>query len=517
MNKENGWDASASWNGYMYQGKVALLLALKKINEDDNIDNYWLESEGIEDFSIGEGGKYLSIHQVKNRKDDKLEDYREALFNIVKRIRDFPDIENGYLHTKNEIQIDDWDKQIIDQLMNYYPEKIQKLENIVECPERKDEVYQEILSKWNEGRSKLNRNTSDINKLIIKEIEEKNEINNKEDITIEVFEAACKNVLSDEKVNYNFVDKEKAIKKIKLYRYEDNLYADSSKIYEMTEKEIKLYWADKAAFRVGKEELYYFQLLQMINDNVTERAEQKSKEMHIPLKRFKDILDKNAKEINITSKEECLLRLKDLYMKEKDAFCDDEGCQVKSIDNCEKCKLSKISTYIALCPLKNLEVIFRIMALHKSEELTKDGFELFSEPELINSFFAGITEVDKDFFLKQCKVLCQVKDKFIMSTTIDVGRIPKRTFKGLLENDIQDVCNNIIKNDGYDTTLMEVDKLITRDYDTEDIFQEACKINLISEKDDKFEDKLKYMNITKTKKVGLISVENAKKEYGERR
>lgn len=100
MNKENGWDASASWNGYMYQGKVALLLALKKINEVDNIDDYWLESEGIEDFSIGKSDMYLTIHQVKNRKDENLEDYKEALSNIVKRIKDFPHIENGYLHTK---------------------------------------------------------------------------------------------------------------------------------------------------------------------------------------------------------------------------------------------------------------------------------------------------------------------------------------------------------------------------------------------------------------------------------
>lgn len=400
--------------------------------------------------------------------------------------------------------------------MNYYPEKIQKIEAIVECSVRKNEVYQEVLSKWNENSNKLNRNTSDINKLIIKEIQDKNEISKKEDITFEVFEGACQNVLFDEKANYDFAGKESAIKKIKLYMYEGNSYADSFEIFEMTEKEIRKYWADKAEFRVGKEELYYFQLLQMINDNVTERAEKKSKEMRIPLKRFKGILDKDTKDISITSKEECLLRLKDLYMKEKDAFCNDEGCQVKSDENCKKCKLDKISNYIALCPLKKLEAIFRIMALHKSDELTKDGVQLFSEPELVNSFFAGITEVDKEFFLKQCKVLCQVEDKFMMSTTIDVGRMPQRTIRGLLENDIQDVCNNIIKNDEYDTTLMEVDKLITRDYDTEDIFEAACKINLISEKEDGVDDKLKYMNITKTKKVGLISVEEAKRKYGER-
>lgn len=53
MNKENGWDASASWNGYMYQGKVALLIVLKTINDIEDTKKYWLESEGIEDFAIG--------------------------------------------------------------------------------------------------------------------------------------------------------------------------------------------------------------------------------------------------------------------------------------------------------------------------------------------------------------------------------------------------------------------------------------------------------------------------------
>ena len=47
MNKEKGWDASSSWNGYMYQGKVALLFALKKINESTALEGDWLAVEGL--------------------------------------------------------------------------------------------------------------------------------------------------------------------------------------------------------------------------------------------------------------------------------------------------------------------------------------------------------------------------------------------------------------------------------------------------------------------------------------
>lgn len=98
----------------------------------------------------------------------------------------------------------------------------------------------------------------------------------------------------------------------------------------------------------------------------------------------------------------------------------------------------------------------------------------------------------------------------------DRPKIQRKTIQGLVENDIQDVCQKVINNDNYDTVLMEIDKLITRNYDAEDIFETARDINIITEKEDHAEDTLKYMNITKTKKVGLISVEKAKEKYGTR-
>ncbi len=158
------------------------------------------------------------------------------------------------------------------------------------------------------------------------------------------------------------------------------------------------------------------------------------------------------------------------------------------------------------------------MALHKNEDLSQNKSELFSKTDLENSFFPEITEIDREFFFKQCKVLCQIDDKFMMSTIIDADRpkIQRKTIQGLVENDIQDVCQKVINNDNYDTVLMEIDKLITRNYDAEDIFETARDINIITEKEDHAEDTLKYMNITKTKKVGLISVEKAKEKYGTR-
>ena len=57
LENEN-WDATNSWSGYNYQGKIALFVVLKKINElisigkVDEIEKYSIELEWLEDFSI---------------------------------------------------------------------------------------------------------------------------------------------------------------------------------------------------------------------------------------------------------------------------------------------------------------------------------------------------------------------------------------------------------------------------------------------------------------------------------
>ncbi len=63
--------AIPSWSGYVYQGKVAVYHVLRMIkdnltsNIDAIFDDYKLEIEWQEDFSILIDGKYDSIHQVK--------------------------------------------------------------------------------------------------------------------------------------------------------------------------------------------------------------------------------------------------------------------------------------------------------------------------------------------------------------------------------------------------------------------------------------------------------------------
>lgn len=79
-------DASSSWSGYQYQGKVGLYVVIKYINDliknngELECEKYSVEFEYREDFSIKYRGYYKSIHQVKARlSDNTINPYLEAM------------------------------------------------------------------------------------------------------------------------------------------------------------------------------------------------------------------------------------------------------------------------------------------------------------------------------------------------------------------------------------------------------------------------------------------------------
>lgn len=65
------FSAIPSWEGYEYQGHIAIYVVLQKIKSllacsiDITASKYILEIEGAEDFSIKDGNQYLTLHQVK--------------------------------------------------------------------------------------------------------------------------------------------------------------------------------------------------------------------------------------------------------------------------------------------------------------------------------------------------------------------------------------------------------------------------------------------------------------------
>ena len=134
-------DATPTWSGFIYQGLVAVYLAVKEIcklmssqselSKEEIGQIYGLEIENCEDVAIirveQEEKHYLSIHQVKNRKEKKIGDYKKALIQLMLE-KGFVKTRNlgcpeAYLHTSSKIKEDegeiyqlliDWKQRVLD-------------------------------------------------------------------------------------------------------------------------------------------------------------------------------------------------------------------------------------------------------------------------------------------------------------------------------------------------------------------------------------------------------------------
>lgn len=102
-------DASFSWNGYSYQGKVALFMALNKIevlnDANEDLNEYFLELEWLEDFSIKKNSEYITIHQVKTYNTSAMSSYKEAIWTLLLKVLEFTTLEKAYLHTTKGLNI----------------------------------------------------------------------------------------------------------------------------------------------------------------------------------------------------------------------------------------------------------------------------------------------------------------------------------------------------------------------------------------------------------------------------
>ena len=80
-------------------------MLLKVLNNEDinSYDNYNLELEWLEDFSIKKGDRYVSIHQVKAYNSSNFSRYKIAIIDLIKKIIDFNLEVKAYIHSWKNI------------------------------------------------------------------------------------------------------------------------------------------------------------------------------------------------------------------------------------------------------------------------------------------------------------------------------------------------------------------------------------------------------------------------------
>lgn len=132
MNKSVLHDATPSWNGFNYQGKIGIYVCLKMIFKkmmeyslesnklDDFLTSYAIQYEWIEDFSILKNDQYISHHQVKHKADTDFSTHIEALVTILNRTQKILPTSDlvKYLHLNSHDDKEALLEEILDDLKN---------------------------------------------------------------------------------------------------------------------------------------------------------------------------------------------------------------------------------------------------------------------------------------------------------------------------------------------------------------------------------------------------------------
>lgn len=345
-------DATPTWSGFIYQGEVAIYLAVCKICE--LIDNglpkevikseYWLEVEKSEDIAIvnddGKRKQYLSIHQVKNQKDNSICKYGKPLIQLMleKGFWKMNQLGNpeAFLHISNQVNEDSnaiaqqLSKWVI-SIKNFYSNIKLYINMSIEEDEREN-FYDKVIEIMKKEPIKLSR--TQYGKLIddvIKTCKDKNyaSVKDKLKVLLEYLE---------NKLAVDYIDGN-----VKLYSYEDNkLYCEGTKLFNKIVEQVRRYKNFDNHISEGQYDYIADRLLHYMRNHVLRRHLAMQKGGNIVLEiSFADLFDILDLSISKYEREANLLTLRRRY---EDILS--QYCRVVCKHQCEKtnnydCKIYK--------------------------------------------------------------------------------------------------------------------------------------------------------------------------------
>lgn len=368
-------DATPTWGGFIYQGNIAIYLAIKKICElkkeisiSDIGAEYQLEVEFCEDIAIvhvkNSIKKYLSIHQVKNQKDTAISAYKSPLIQLMleKGVHNRKTLEDteAFLHVSKLLRTKSKEDKLIECTGDIFAEKllgwkedIKKyyilLKDIRE-KYQKDEVkdlQQNLLNlidkePINLNRSEYSQYCNNIRKLCKKQTDQSQQIL----LYLEQMIAFLEESLAISHISDN----------VAIYKYEDDKeYCDGADIYDKIVHMIKEYKADKLDREQYTEEDFIYladKLLDCMRKHIVERhkaiQDDKSVPETIPFQDFIDILDGS---LEIYNKDANILALRRIYSRQLLQFCDyvcENHCSINKgvLMNCKMKKDEYVNVHL---------------------------------------------------------------------------------------------------------------------------------------------------------------------------
>lgn len=461
-------DAVPAWSGFIYQGQVAMYLAVKKIREllaagkQKNIveSNYLLEIEKSEDIAIvkvdGGAKHYLSIHQVKNQQDRDIASYKKPLTQLMlekgfweKQKLGTPE---AYLHLSNalneENQLRDYLNQWKTRIKDFYIKiVIYSKKKITE--KNKEIVIKEIKAMFEEDPIGLNRAEYKNLRNGIKDICKKENCDIP-DLQKQMGELATylREELAVKAVNEN----------ISLYTYDGETFCDGPGLYTKLIHQIRSYKDNDAAITEGQYNFIADKLLHYMRQYILERhqwkQEKKKPYQSIPFRDVIQILDGSLSDYE---KEANILALRRQYDERLSEYCR-EICEDHCKDNGETdCNLTK--PQFAKTGLKDEDFIRLCYGYNPDcdKKISERDclFDLLNKNGLHESVFEVLKRVPEEYFVKgEDPATAVVRDErenaFLTAISNGNNRMTVNSIAGAIK-----------KNAELVSPIFEADELIT--------------------------------------------------------
>lgn len=508
-------EAIPSWNGYVYQGEIALVVLVEKMLELEKSDLplYSIGLEDVEDFSIYCQQKIVSIHQVKAVDKNRLSEYGEALYKLAGSLSIMEDDVKGYLHVTNKLDADSVSD--IEKVINQYENaQINKWEQILLDEEKFKREY-EVLVKGITKNNKIDQRVNNESKEIL---EYAMPLENKESFSEEIARECIAKYIC--KMSKSIFSKE-VLKRISIYKYaNEQKYIDSNNVMNYLESLLERIWnCLEIVGHDGSEEQYGRLLQEKITKYVHERYANAMLRRDIAFHEFSETLEGKLP----TNGEQRLMMQKDVLINQGKMFCDKCG---KEQEDCLNCDVQKMLMWMTSSNVEEKENTseFRYKAYMLSpniqQNILDDAVYLFNLDGLKKSTFLVLEKLFNQAELKDYIITYRFDDIYYMLTDIFCSDRDEETdameeiYTGLTNNEtVEDICCQIDRNREIAVQRMEIDAMIIGGIEIEidDIDNHVGRITNVKFGRDK---EPSYTKITHKKKLSLIPAKSLIEKYG---
>jgi tetratricopeptide (TPR) repeat protein len=518
-------DASPTWSGFNYQGKVALYTALTYINNSAvDTSNYKLELEWLEDFAIKCDADYISVHQVKAYCDESLSKYSEAVFKLFEKIA-CGQAPKAYLHTWKDINLhgESWRTKI----KNIILQTIDSGDNILSELTRihaDDNQVEEYISKI----KKPGRCRSTIYKIIKENVQgyfERNTDKTSGDLSVPLMKMIICEIINNYPSNLEsyktMINTDVSIlEKIERFSYSGNNFCEIDQIHNLIEEQITQYYTitghTEKAIDLTHKNRAYLHLLGEIDSYITNRhlEYQNRVKACLNFSRLIEILEspmsENSEVYYLYHLRNEINRIREIYCKDCTESVVNSGNSIE--DACQICNLASIMNEINSL---NYEY-FKRLCKNLSPEVVGDRLDIqnfrqyLPEKGLRSSVFEALYFLQKEYCMDENKIEYKLNNNVIALLTTIFFQGPERQREG----DKRRIADALIKNIEMEESLREIDLMISVDVDIPSISEVSSKFNNITREclEELEEEMHDEENIIKPKKVSIKPVNHVKEE-----